>query len=114
MAGGRHRLRDVPVAGRATVLVWWKRIWRGDPLYEVRRLLRRRADRLSPNAIVRLDTALRAGDPDGQVTTAWWCAQQVALGYAIRQLAAGKPTPSTPSTPSSAAPCPRSGPFPIL
>ena len=23
-----HLLRDVPVAGRATVLVWWKRIWR--------------------------------------------------------------------------------------
>jgi hypothetical protein len=23
-----HLLRDVPVSGRATVLVWWKRIWR--------------------------------------------------------------------------------------
>jgi hypothetical protein len=23
-----HLLRDVPVAGRAAVLVWWKRIWR--------------------------------------------------------------------------------------
>jgi transposase len=23
-----HLLRDVPVGGRATVLVWWKRVWR--------------------------------------------------------------------------------------
>src|SRR5690606_12251313 len=36
---------------------------KGDPLYEIRRLLRRRADRLTPGAIARLDTALAAGDP---------------------------------------------------
>ncbi len=32
-----HLLRDVPVSGRATVLVWWKRIWRcPDPLCAAR------------------------------------------------------------------------------
>jgi len=61
-----------------------------DPLFEVRRLLRRRADRLSPTAIARLNAALSAGDPDYEVTVAWWCAQQVALAYATKDLAAGR------------------------
>jgi hypothetical protein len=36
----------------------------GDPLYGIRWILRRRADRLSTKARVRLDTGLIAGDPD--------------------------------------------------
>lgn len=63
---------------------------KGDPLYEVRRLLRRRADRLSPSAVARLDAALSAGDPGYEVTVAWWCAQQVTLAYAAKDLAAGR------------------------
>ena len=63
---------------------------KGDPLYEVRRLLRRRADRLSPTAIARLDAALSLGDPGYEVTVAWWCAQQVTLAYATHDLAAGR------------------------
>jgi transposase len=53
-------------------------------------LLRRRADRLSPSAIARLDAALSAGDPDCEVSVAWWCAQQVTLGYASMDLAAAR------------------------
>ena len=63
---------------------------RGDPLYEARRVLRRRADRLSPAATTKLTAALAAGDPDGEVTTAWWAAQQLCLAYAITDPAAGR------------------------
>ena len=52
----------------------------GDPLYEARRVLRRRADRLTPTALNRLQTALAAGDPDGEVAVAWWAAKQICLG----------------------------------
>jgi hypothetical protein len=50
-------------------------------LYEIRRVLRRRADRLTPPALARLDAALTVGDPDGVVTVAWWAAQQLCLAY---------------------------------
>jgi transposase len=63
---------------------------KGDPLYEVRRVLRRRADRLTPSALARLDAALDAGDPHGEVTVAWWAAQQLCLAYAHTNLAAGR------------------------
>lgn len=63
---------------------------KGDPLYEIRRVLRRRADRLGPSASARLDAALAAGDPDGEVTVAWWAAQQLCLAYANTDLAAGR------------------------
>jgi transposase len=63
---------------------------RGDPLYEARRVLRRRADRLSTRATAKLTAALAAGDPDGEVTTAWWAAQQLCLTYAIADPAAGR------------------------
>ena len=63
---------------------------RADPLYQIRRVLRRRADRLTPAALARLDTALAVGDPDGEVTIAWWAAQQLCLAYAHADLAAGR------------------------
>jgi transposase len=63
---------------------------KGDPLYEIRRVLRRRADRLTPPALARLDAALAAGDPDGEVTVAWWAAQQLCLAYAHTDLTAGR------------------------
>lgn len=62
----------------------------GDPLYEARRVLRRRADRLSPKALAKVQAALATGDPDGEVAIAWWAAQQICLGYAITDPAAGK------------------------
>ena len=63
---------------------------KGDPLYEIRRVLRRRADRLTPAALARLDAALAVGDPNGEVTVAWWAAQQLCLAYAKTDLAAGR------------------------
>jgi hypothetical protein len=46
-----------------------------DPLYGIRRVLRRRRDRLSTKARGRLAAGLIAGDPDGEVTLAWTVAQ---------------------------------------
>jgi transposase len=54
---------------------------RGDPLYGIRRVLRRRADHLSVKAWARLEAGLVAGDPDGEVTLAWTIAQQVMALY---------------------------------
>jgi transposase len=62
----------------------------GDPLYQIRRVLRRRADRLTPTAMARLDAALDAGDPHGELTVAWWAAQQLCLAYAHTNLTAGR------------------------
>ena len=53
----------------------------GDPLYGIRRVLRRRADHLSTKARARLEAGLIAGDPDGEVTIAWVTAQQVMHLY---------------------------------
>jgi transposase len=61
-----------------------------DPLYQIRRVLRRRADRLTPSAMARLDAALAAGDPDGEVSVAWWAAQHLCLAYAKTDLADGR------------------------
>lgn len=44
---------------------------KGDPLYETRRALRRRADRLSDRALQRVTSALAVGDPDGELAVAW-------------------------------------------
>jgi len=41
----------------------------GDPLFGIRRLLRRRADRLTTKARGRLEAGLVADDPDGE--TPW-------------------------------------------
>ena len=53
----------------------------GDPLYGIRRELRRGADKLSERALERVCTALDVGDPDGEVAAAWWCAQQLRDVY---------------------------------
>lgn len=63
---------------------------KGDPLYETRRALRRRADRLSDRALQRVKSAMAVGDPDGELTVAWWAAQQICLAYAIPDPATGK------------------------
>jgi len=54
---------------------------RDDPLYEVRRLLRRGVETLAARQISKLDGALAAGDPDGEVAMAWQCAQQLRAVY---------------------------------
>jgi transposase len=55
----------------------------GDPLYGLRRVLRRRHDRLSPHAWRRLEAGLDAGDPDGEVALAWDAAQKVMSFYQL-------------------------------
>ena len=50
----------------------------------VRRLLRRRADRLSERAWGRLQAGLVAGDPCGEVTAAWTIAQDLMRCYQLR------------------------------
>jgi transposase len=55
---------------------------RDDPLFAARRVLRRRADRLTDRARGRLQAALAAADPDGEVWAAWLVAQQVMGIYA--------------------------------
>ena len=53
----------------------------GDPLYQVRRLLRRGIETLTNRQVARLDAALAAGDPAGEVALAWQCAQQLRAVY---------------------------------
>ncbi len=45
--------------------------WKGDPLYDVRKLLLMGAERLDDNGWDRLHRALRDGDPDGEVRDCW-------------------------------------------
>jgi len=61
---------------------------RGDPLYGIRRILRRRADRLSERAWGRLRAGLVAGDPCGEVTAAWIIAQDLMRCYQLRDASA--------------------------
>jgi transposase len=59
-----------------------------DPLYGIRRILRRRADRLSERAWDRLRAGLVAGDPGGEVTAAWTIAQELMRCYQLRDAGA--------------------------
>jgi transposase len=52
-----------------------------DPLFEVRRLLRRGADTLTDEQRARIEAALQAGDPDWEVTIAWHSAQRLRAVY---------------------------------
>jgi transposase len=64
----------------------------GDPLYGIRRLLRRRHDRLSTKAAGRLQAGLIAGDPDGEVTLAWTLAQDLMALYRLSDPTAARTT----------------------
>jgi transposase len=64
---------------------------RGDPLYGIRRVLRRGADNLTPTAWARLLAGIEAGDDRGQVAAAWVAAQELRAIYrttAVEQAAA--------------------------
>jgi hypothetical protein len=56
----------------------------GDPLYGVRRVLRRGYDRHSQHSWDRLLAGLDAGDPNGEVAAAWIAAQDLRLLYRHR------------------------------
>jgi transposase len=54
-----------------------------DPLYQIRRVLRRRRDRLSTKARGRLEAGLINGDPDGETALAWAVAQDLMGLYQL-------------------------------
>jgi transposase len=64
--------------------------YKADPLFQIRRLLRRGAEHLSQTNRTKLDAALRAGDPTYEVTLAWHCAQRLRAIYHADDLAAGR------------------------
>src|SRR3954447_6496338 len=55
-----------------------------DPLFRVRRLLRRRADRLTEPGWARIFAALGAGDVDQQIALSWIAAQALRLIFTCR------------------------------
>jgi transposase len=86
-----------------------------DPLYQVRRLLRRGAEALSDKQLRRIDAALQGGDPNWEVTVAWACAQQLRAVYHAPTVEEGRRravkmldslhTCRSPRWPGSGAPC---------
>lgn len=53
----------------------------GDPLYAIRRVLRKRYDRLTDRQHQRLESALAAGDPNSEIHLAWTVGQQFMAAY---------------------------------
>ncbi|MDI3314543.1 MAG: transposase [Mycobacterium sp.] len=68
-----RRCRDV--RRRVQQQAYGHRGRRGDPLYGIRRVLRRGAENLTPTAWARLIAGIEAGDDHGQVAAAWVAAQ---------------------------------------
>ncbi len=56
--------------------------WKGDPLYDIRRLLLVGAERLDERGWERIHTALDAGDPDDQVRDTWVAKEKLRAVYA--------------------------------
>ena len=77
-----------------------------DPLFRTRRLLRRRADRLTDRQRARLTAALVAGDPNDEVTAAWLVAQQLMAAYANPDRAAGRAAAEKAITTARTCPVP--------
>lgn len=69
----------------------YRRGHRDDPLYRIRRMLRRRAERLSPHAWQRLRIGPELGDPDGEVAVAWTLAQDLCALSQPDNLDAARP-----------------------
>jgi transposase len=63
---------------------------RDDPLYRARRILRRRADRMTSKQIARLTAALAAGDPNDELAAGWLVAQGLMAAYANQDRATGR------------------------
>ncbi len=55
--------------------------WKGDPLYDIRKLLLLGAERVDETGWARLHRALRDGDPDGEVTDCWVAKEKVRAVY---------------------------------
>lgn len=78
----------------------------GDPLYGIRRVLRRRRDRLSEHAWQRLHLGLGGGDPAGQVACAWSIAQDLTGCYQHSDPAAARDAADRLITDARACPIP--------
>jgi transposase len=55
--------------------------WKGDPLYDIRKLLLLGAERVDEQGWERIHAALRAGDPDDQVTDCWSAKEKIRSVY---------------------------------
>jgi transposase len=55
--------------------------WKGDPLYDIRKLLLLGAERVDETGWDRIHAALRAGDPDDQVTDCWVAKEKIRSVY---------------------------------
>jgi transposase len=55
--------------------------WKGDPLYDIRKLLLLGAERVDAAGWDRLQRALRDGDPDGEVRDCWVAKEKVRSVY---------------------------------
>ena len=56
--------------------------WKGDPLYDIRKLLLLGAERVDERGWERIHAALRAGDPDDHLTDCWVAKEKVRSVYA--------------------------------
>ena len=61
---------------------------RGDPLYDIRKILLTGAERLTDSARARLDAALAAGDPRDEVVSTWIAKEHVREVYAVDDIVA--------------------------
>jgi hypothetical protein len=55
--------------------------WKGDPLYDVRKLMLLGAERVDEAGWQRIHAALDAGDPDGEVSDCWVAKEKVRDVY---------------------------------
>lgn len=56
---------------------------RGDPLYDIRKILLTASERLTDRARTRLDIALASGDPRDEVLAAWLAKEHLREAYAV-------------------------------
>jgi transposase len=79
--------------------------WKGDPLYDIRKLLLMGAERLDENGWQRIWAALRDGDPDGEVQDCWARRRRSATSTSPVTLTK-PPSGSTTLSPGVATPTP--------
>jgi len=61
-----------------------------DPLYKIRGALRAGPGKLTARQLARIEAGLEAGDPNWEVTVAWWSYQDLRAAFAAKDLHAGK------------------------
>ena len=61
-----------------------------DPLYTIRGLLRHGIEHPTEQQRARIEAGLEAGDPNWELSTAWWCYQQPRAAYVATNPNEGK------------------------